>query len=988
MKLMTLTLRAFGPYPGEHTIPFSDFDSAGVYLISGPTGAGKSSILDAVVFALYGSIPRFDLASGVRNSVRSDLADADTETSVTLEFEVGGTVYRVERSPAYERAKRRGSGTTTKSAKCTLLVHREGEWKSVATSVSEASTQIEHIVGLRRDQFQQIIVLAQGRFAEFLHSDSSKREVILRRLFDSGRFQRATEIVATEAEATKATLADIERQLEEARQRAAARAEQLGIEPDEDAEVGDLVDALEKLAADRASAHGAAEKSVEIVVSRLQAAESFVRDTATRDRSMRELADLDEQSEQTERMRERLERSDRVHEIWPSVVALDAAREQLGAAKEALADFDDAETGRDVTDLEDRSRRLRDDIAVLRAHVETERSIPALRAASKEAAAALEQASAAYRQTNEQLTAAPERRRDASATLDRLRKALEQLDEGRLEVSRLKALIEQTEQRAAAAAAHETAVSAEEQAALKHQHAAESTRAVLQRFYDSTSARLASTLQDGDQCPVCGSHEHPLLASSPDDQIVSTEEVESAQTAESQALAALHAAQTQTAAASNDLAGLSRLLEGVETETLPQRLKAAREQEAERKQSEARAEEAEQAVEDLDREHDRLRAAAESLSEDVAARRSEADVAAERLDAAVRAVQEHVTDADATVADRLSSMLEQSRHATAVLDAVNDFARREQEAAAAQAAFDSLIVEHPAGSEATVREWRMSRADASTTRQQVTQHDNERARITGLLSQPHILALEDRIAESEADIESLRAEVSTAKTALALAADQQAATRSALADAKREQALTDDLRNRIADLGERAVAVARLASTLKGDSPNSRRMRLETYVLAANLEAILEAANVRLAALTDGRFSLEHFDGLAARGASSGLGVLVNDAYTGLTRAVSTLSGGETFLASLALALGLADVVQQNAGGISLETLFIDEGFGSLDAQTLELAMQTLGELHAAGRTIGVISHVTSMQERLPQLIEVTPLPGGQGSSISVSEPN
>ena len=179
----------------------------------------------------------------------------------------------------------------------------------------------------------------------------------------------------------------------------------------------------------------------------------------------------------------------------------------------------------------------------------------------------------------------------------------------------------------------------------------------------------------------------------------------------------------------------------------------------------------------------------------------------------------------------------------------------------------------------------------------------------------------------------------------------------------------------IAELAAEVAVIERLAHTVSGRAPNTRRMKLETFVLAAELEEIVAAANVRLGEMSGERYSLQHSDALAARGAASGLGLEVLDRYTGRPRPAQSLSGGETFLASLALALGLAEVVTGRAGGITLDTLFIDEGFGALDAETLDVAMRTLDELRQGGRTVGVISHVEAMKEQLPAqlLVEVTP---------------
>jgi exonuclease SbcC len=230
------------------------------------------------------------------------------------------------------------------------------------------------------------------------------------------------------------------------------------------------------------------------------------------------------------------------------------------------------------------------------------------------------------------------------------------------------------------------------------------------------------------------------------------------------------------------------------------------------------------------------------------------------------------------------------------------------------------------------------------------------------------------------DLAPVRAEVAAARARVTAAASTLAevtATATRLRDLAER---ADAAHHGVAETSARAAVVARLANTVAGRAPNTRRMTLETFVLAAELEEIVAAANLRLAEMSAGRYRLQHSDALAARGAASGLGLEVHDAYTGQARPPQSLSGGETFLASLALALGLAEVVTARAGGIRLDTLFIDEGFGSLDDDTLELAMRALDELRQGGRTVGVISHVAAMKEQLPaQLLVET---GAQGASV------
>ncbi len=219
------------------------------------------------------------------------------------------------------------------------------------------------------------------------------------------------------------------------------------------------------------------------------------------------------------------------------------------------------------------------------------------------------------------------------------------------------------------------------------------------------------------------------------------------------------------------------------------------------------------------------------------------------------------------------------------------------------------------------------------------------------------------------------------------AADARSAWKTATDAAGRVEAMTDQLRRLIDSAASEHARSAEqqadhevlrgLADTVTGRAGNTHKMSLETFVLAAELEEIVDAANRRLSDMSTGRYQLQHSDALASRGAASGLGIVVFDAFTGQTRPAQSLSGGETFLSSLALALGLAEVVTARAGGIQLDTLFIDEGFGSLDADTLEVAMRTLDELRSGGRTVGVISHVESMQEQIPAQVVVEQTPAG-----------
>jgi exonuclease SbcC len=303
--------------------------------------------------------------------------------------------------------------------------------------------------------------------------------------------------------------------------------------------------------------------------------------------------------------------------------------------------------------------------------------------------------------------------------------------------------------------------------------------------------------------------------------------------------------------------------------------------------------------------------------------------------------------------------------ARTLLDAITAAAAREAERATAVATLTTQLAEHEFADEATVEAARMSRAEVERLETVIRTHDTGLATARATLAEPELADLPEEpiVLDDTALVErrSVRDATLSVRSSLVERATEVARV---VVSAEREAAASVDLQKEYDDIRE-------LAAVVHGDEPNTMRMKLETYVLAAQLEEIVAAANARLRVMTGGRFTLQHDDSLQYRKAQSGLGLAILDEHTGRARATHSLSGGETFLASLALALGLAEVVTNQAGGITLDTLFIDEGFGSLDAATLEIAMSTLDSLRAGGRTIGLISHVDSMKEQITARLHV-----------------
>ncbi|MFK4837871.1 SbcC/MukB-like Walker B domain-containing protein, partial [Microbacterium sp. ZW T2_14] len=328
------------------------------------------------------------------------------------------------------------------------------------------------------------------------------------------------------------------------------------------------------------------------------------------------------------------------------------------------------------------------------------------------------------------------------------------------------------------------------------------------------------------------------------------------------------------------------------------------------------------------------------------------------------------------------SVAERVAHVTAVRDAARtaaaaraDAERAVTRAAQAQADADARIAASVFADAADAVAALRDPAEAEALAERLSAHDAQLA-----ATRARVLELELELAGAPAepvDTAASRAALDAADTrrTAALRAERDAHT---VVERLRDLALQiDDAYAGVAARAADAAAITRLADTVAGRAPNTMKMDLETFVLAAELEEIVAAANLRLGDMSSGRYRLQHTDARAARGAASGLGLEIMDAFTGQARPAQSLSGGETFLASLALALGLAEVVTARAGGIRLDTLFVDEGFGSLDEETLDLAMRTLDELRQGGRMVGVISHVAAMKEQLPAQLAVEATPHG-----------
>lgn len=1010
MRLHRLVVEGFGPFREPQEVDFDAFADDGIFLIAGRTGAGKSSILDAVCFGLYGGVPRYD--SGDKR-LRSDHSHPDETTLVTVEFSTIAGRFRVTRSPAYERPAKRGGGMTTQAASATLEELTDAGWVGRAARAVDVANDLADILQLTQEQFLQVILLAQNRFADFLLADSRERQKLLRRLFGTERFEdiqarfddrrrAAHEALSGRLARIEGRLDDADRLVEEASlggetaapenatsaerlaalERAAARAEYR-------AERGrsDRDDAEKRLTdADAALAVAKEQRLAQIERERARAAVNAL------DAAAPEIA-------QASSRRDRARSAESVRAVIAAAAKADAALGATAAARDVALAVWDASGAGEGTAAPDAAGLAHPDAAGL-AHPGVAEPVEASERLRSWATTQM-QTSGSWQRAAELENLAPERDRALAAAQQAATAAsviVAEIEQERIAIpAEISALTTQrdTDRRAADRAA-DLAVAVEaargrqegaadaarltielataERALLDRTDAHEAAQRELARLrrrrLDGFAGELATALVDGEPCAVCGSTAHPAPAEHADP--VSADDVDAAETARDRA-----AQHEKAAAADHARLQAERSAAIVRSGGLSPEQAAAVVAEAETTLTAART--AAERADDTSAALDVLATRVAQLDAHLAEATAQVATAREQLvrleqDAAsATALIAEARGDSPTVAERLRDLARRIDAATRAADALDEHAARQGTATEAHADLDAAIAESPFADVDDAAQALLPSAEITALDELISAHAVQREKERAILLDLELRTLPEEPIDL-VPIEQTAAAARSTWLAAVDAANRADGVRSAL------RGMVDDAASELrasADDAAQYESIRGLADVVSGRSGNTHKMNLETFVLAAELEEIVDAANLRLGDMSGGRYQLRHSDALVARGAASGLGIVVYDAFTGQTRPARSLSGGETFLSSLALALGLAEVVTARAGGIRLDTLFIDEGFGSLDGDTLEIAMRTLDELRQGGRTVGIISHVEAMQEQIPAQLTVRTLPDG-----------
>ncbi|MFI1209963.1 AAA family ATPase [Streptomyces sp. NPDC020802] len=990
MRLHRLHITAFGPFGGAQEVDFDDLSAAGLFLLHGPTGAGKTSVLDAVCFALYGSVP------GARQggSLRSDHALSGTRTEVTLELSVAGRRLEVTRQPPWERPKKRGTGTTKEKAQSWLREYDApaGSWKDLSRSHQEIGEEITQLLGMSREQFCQVVLLPQGDFARFLRADAEARGRLLGRLFDTSRFAAVEQRLAERRRATETQVRSTDAELLADAHRMQQAAGDLVELPLPDLTPGEpgLAEAVLAWAAIARStarerftiahcaqaagesAQAAADRVLEDVreVARLQERFAEARERAAR---------LEERSGSHREALARMERGRKAEAVAPAL----GLREATGAEHRRAADAEarardllpEAFTEAGATELASAARKAAEELGGLESARRGEHRLAELATESHELDRQ-ERADEDVLQDAEQWLSEWETHKTGlQARIDAAQEAATRAEQlsvqrdparSRLAAARLRdQLAGDTDE------AHARVLAARERATEARAHWLD----LKEQRLKGIAAELAAGLVDGEACTVCGATEHPVPARKVEGHVD--------QRAEEAALAAYQRADEQRTEEERRLGVVREALAAATAEAgdTPTGRLAEQAEELERRHAEARGaasglHAAGEALRQAEQEHRRRLTA----HQDAAVRGASRTARKEALARETAALEEELTQARGSAGSVAERAAQLERRVSTLTEAA-DTARVAADTAQRLKDADARL------------------ADAAFR----AGFDTPQAAAAALLDDAAHRDLQRRIdafQQEEATVRAVLAEAGTAAAAQQPPADLRAAEQAAAAagrrvreaassrdDAARRCSELDRLTHRVAvsvrrlaPLREEYDRVARLATLAAGTSAdNERRMRLESYVLAARLEQVAAAATARLQRMSAGRYTLVHSDDRAGRG-RSGLGLHVVDAWTGRERDTATLSGGETFFASLALALGLADVVTDEAGGVRLDTLFIDEGFGSLDDQTLDEVLDVLDSLRERDRSVGIVSHVADLRRRIHAQLEI--VKGRSGSVV------
>ena len=1014
MKPISLTIEAFGPYRDSVTLDFNELQNHSMFLISGPTGAGKTSILDAMVYALYGE-PSGEVRK--TDAIRSDFAEPQHMTRVDFSFAIGEAQYRVERLPKQWVAKKRGTGMREQNASATVYEMKAGEWKVVATSAAAIRDTIQRIIGFRKDQFLQVVLLPQGEFRKLLVASTSEREELLHTLF-------RTELYRKLQEALKAAYDDAKAGIETNLTKQAALIQ--SIPHDEETTVLTVEHVRELLANREPYRDGLVVKRDE-AVTEVDQFNALRNEWAVYNQAQQSLAEASSKLDLIKaREGERSSLREKVQFITSLTLSYELYKQfsdKQCVLKTLETALSDAKKGVEIASQQESKcteahevlvsqaetiQAKRTTLAQLRQQSEKFDELALLNKELTTLKGKLEiqdrEKSDADLQAQHNLVA------DLEVALVEARKqfqanskVLESIPHIQEQLSQLQRYSELLGQKQKI----QNDIDAKEESLAILDESVKNSTVQLERLEhlmaEGRAFELVHLVVDNEPCPVCGSTEHPQLASKPE-LYPTKEEVEAARAVRDGALQkrASEIGQKETLSirlheldeqVKDQVSKLKSFIDDFSKDTfdsIQQDLLSYMEQLTTLRSN------TEQLSKTISTNEDELSGAKEKLAKLESAHKEllesfhDLEIQISSVQAKIDALSKILPTTDLDAWHKQIELLETEINAydEQVKGCKTNLETAREQLNAKRGRLETLsaqVQEETNNLDVTYEEYTKSLQSNSLSEDDFVEMLGDYKALDTFRTELHALdeAFNKAQAVYDAALKVVKSIVEPSATISDEVYDAAVERRDTLVgnlaawdkETKHIEATLaslEELEKVMGEEREEVTFLSRLNDLANGGEQGFKNVTFERYVLGAILDEVVYAANLRLQKMSRSRYSLERSDYTGGGRGKQGLDLAVMDAFTGQSRPANTLSGGETFLASMALALGLADVIQSYAGGIHMDTMFIDEGFGTLDPDTLELAMETLVQLQSSGRLIGMISHVPELKTRIPAHLEVT----------------
>ncbi|MCG3728926.1 AAA family ATPase [Vibrio cincinnatiensis] len=1001
MRPIQLTLQAFGPFAAQQVIDFRAFGHAPLFLINGPTGAGKSSILDAICYALYGETTGSERSG---DQMRCDYAPDSMLTEVQFIFELDQRRFMLTRSPDQEVAKQRGEGTTKKNHAASLVELLEsGEEKLIAHRPTPVGKAVLELIGLDVKQFRQVMVIPQGKFRELLIANSKEREQIFGQLFQTQIYVQIERELLERAAGIRKQKEQFDHQIKGAldvtslSSEEALQAEILAIKP--------LVQRSEQ-------AYQASQKQLDALKRQWNDAQELQKQFSQQAQLAAEKTAMLAQQPAIEALRKSLQQAQKAARLDLPYQQNREAQRQLDLAKQAQvakqqafalaekqleeATFAYQQAAKSAEQVEPLNQQLYQLEGIGKKFAALEEQKKLHHNAKQQwltAQQGVEQALLKVQMLETQLQAQREEVEKVHQQKSRLE--AKQLTQAQMsdhitlrlkQQSLVKKVTELTEQFKQVDRRYQTAQT-------DAQQARQQADQLELRWHTNQAAELAQRLSEGEACPVCGSHTHPNIAQFSSD-VVTKEQVKQAREGQKKAeaseiewlkqhqqvkseLSYFEQEQQQVAEliAQKQIADLATLQEQdkqltQEIEQLsrlnPQQLEVKIAQlEQELRTTQSQAEQQKSALEQVKQREIEAQTQVSSLQAEISSDFTHVDEVRERYSVVHKQIKA-LQQAEQSARTHLTQAQNHRSAAQSSLTSANEqCATWTKEWQRMQQVWQAALSQSPFTDQEHYLQARVDEASIVEMEGKIRQFEQLWSTLQGKLDNLHQTLTDKQpphLAEIQASVEAQQSDLSAK-----------------LNDFTQQRSRLDSLQQvseKLIRLHEHNAALEKeyqIYGTLSdiASGKTGAKVSLHRFVLGVLLEDVLIQASQRLQRMSKGRYWLKRKEDRAKGNAGSGLDLMVEDAYTGKWRDVATLSGGESFMAALSLALGLSDVVQSYSGGIRLETLFIDEGFGSLDPESLDLAIQTLIDLQQGGRCIGIISHVAELKEQIALRLDV-----------------